>query len=171
MKTAGVRFHISLAAAASMVEEIANDCVDLTTGAYFPQAFQLSLQAHLLEYFTDIPMPKTLEEMYALFNQSGSLYKRIVALINTQQLNDIREAARRLIDFRLNQAISIQAHQITAVAERIDHATEALKTTLAALADEDVGAALGTALDNIHRLIPPQGGTPETTPETATEAD
>lgn len=102
---------ISLKDMMSLVAEVADNCF-MDDGRYIPEVMQPLLDCGVVERYTNINLPGSLEARYDLVMRSGIL-DFILPKINSNQYNDIVVAVRDRIDYMCDTNVTEFRNSLT----------------------------------------------------------
>lgn len=102
---------ISLKDMMSLVAEVADNCF-MNDGRYVPEVMQPLLDCGVVERYTNINLPGSLEARYDLVMRSGIL-DFILPRINSNQYNDIVVAVRDRIDYMCDTNVTEFRNSLT----------------------------------------------------------
>lgn len=102
---------ISLKDMMSLVAEVADNCF-MDNGRYIPEVMQPLLDCGVVERYTNINLPGSLESRYDLVMRSG-IIDFILPKINSNQYNDIVVAVRDRIDYMCDTNVTEFRNSLT----------------------------------------------------------
>lgn len=105
---------ISWEQAAEIVEYVIRVVFDDETGDYHPEVKEPLFRAQVLEKYAHFSMPKSFDKIYYLVYATDA-YDHVLQLVNTNQVEHLREAIDEAIDYRLG----ILANGIQAEIQRV----------------------------------------------------
>lgn len=105
---------ISWEQSAEIVDYVTRVVFDDETGDYHPEVKEALFRAQVLEKYAHFSMPKSFDKMYYLVYATDA-YDHVLQLVNTNQVEHLREAIDEAIDYRLG----ILANGIQAEIQRV----------------------------------------------------
>lgn len=97
---------ISLRKACEFVNEVVNSCFNEDDGEYMPEIKDFSIRACTVEKYTNIALPKNVEELYDLL-YATDIYGFVCERINRKQLAALIDAANEKIDYRVESGVAM----------------------------------------------------------------
>lgn len=131
---------IPLADVMAIVATVTNNCFT-DDGSYLPEATQALIDCSIVEYYTNISLPKSLVARYELVQKSHIL-DLILQEINTNQYNDIIIATHAKIDYLRDVNVS-----------EFKKAVEQMSTGLNEIRDTVINSLNGLTADDIRKVI------------------
>lgn len=147
--TVMVKPHLSINEMGAFAAEAANNCFQ--NGSYTPYTKQVSIKAAVIAYYTDVEIPQSIDELYALCNCTN-----IVDVIHNtdgfdwEQYHELMRNINELVEWRKQQLLhapSASDRAIEAVAEAAGQFGELIA---------DLRAVLGKYDKKLGRAIKPK---------------
>lgn len=105
--TVNVKKHLSLAEMIAIVEGVTEQCFEEETGVYRPEMVDFLLRNTVFTFYTDVELPKDIEQKYDFIYRFGGIYKRIMDIIDLDQFYAIVDAIKAKIKY--NATANIEA--------------------------------------------------------------
>lgn len=126
----------------AFVDGVVRSCFDSETGAYLPEAKDFAIRSSIVNYYTNISLPKNLEHRYDIVMMS-ELVDVILDSVNQQQFQSMMKA----INAKLDHLAATNMQAINSQFAGIATSMEALQSKIAELFDgvsaEDISNLTG----------------------------
>lgn len=137
---------ISLKDMMSLVAEVADNCF-MDDGRYIPEVMQPLLDCGVIERYTNINLPGSLEARYDLVMRSGIL-DFILPKINSNQYNDIVIAVRDRIDYMCDTNVTEFRNSLTEMVNSMSMLQEKTAELFGNINPEEIHSLLDAFGDN-----------------------
>lgn len=145
-----VRRRIPLHSMQEFVESVVQSCVDDETGLYMPEAKEFVTRLFVLIKYANFSIPQDTEAKYDLVYQT-SAYERVLAEIDKDQYQDIRDAITEKIRHRVAIIESANVIEMNSVLKRASDMLAKSEDAMKGIEDIDLNAVM-TNLSNLKDI-------------------
>lgn len=124
----------------TMVNRVTNYCFS-DENEYLPELFQYALRICTFEYFTDIVLPKGIEDTYkVIYNEK--IYTDILSNISESQFASIHDAINEKIRYRISISMSDARQQADSIMSELSEVQKQMSALTAQIDPEELAKAL-----------------------------
>lgn len=136
-----VKYTLDFENAIRFVDDVVDICVDEETGEYKPELLDYMVKLSAIKYYSDYEMPSDVRESYDLIYKTD-ISEKVIQNINTEQFNNLVNAARSKIEFKANYIINTVANKVAELIKKFDDLFEEGNKFMSGLNEDDISGIL-----------------------------
>ena len=142
-----IKKNISLDEMIAFVDDVISICFDANTGTYYPNRKSFTIRAAVIELYTNLSMPDSLQKKYEMV-YGTDLFETILINIDEEQYSDIVRAINDGLKFHTSTGAAAVMRQMNDVMEGFEKLEQNLSGIFAGVKETDIQKIVRAISDN-----------------------
>lgn len=146
-----IKKNLSLEEMMAFTNSVAKSCFDQASGAYMPEVKDFAIRANVVDYYTNIALPKDLGKQYDMVIRSG-IVETVLNYVNFTQFAELTKAIDAKLQNTADANIQAFIQKLDGVTTAFTNMQEQMESMFSGVDTEDVSKFISTVAN---------GGNPE----------